>query len=742
MSPNRTPWLMTAATVLVGSLAALHLAAFARAVPSQDFLGDVVYQEALAKSLARGALFDDWLAGEAFGRASTVQRGSVLLFLPSALLQGAGLSSLVAAKAWFLALYVAAAALFFRLARALGASTGAAALGAALYAVAPSHLLSFAVAGHWQLAVSFALQPLVLLLSFRLVEACAAGAPTSRLVAGLALALSWGVLSDNERTACLLPVLAAAVGVAVAPRGARAGWAAVGALALAGVWAFGIAAAGAVPLLLEQGALALLRNTFLFPSHATGEFSHPLYLLDGGGVLYAGGEPRPAGATGLRESFFLVGVAAGAAAWRFDLAGARASAAAERSAESSLRTHGPALLAGALVALWLATPRPGWLLASFRLFPASEAKSLCGGVLLSGAALAVLLAATRSKPLRVKLAVAGLALFFLLVPSGAVVAHLPVLSHVANTRWYWHVAGPLLLAVVAALAFDALRGLTISRLVAAATLCLLVALFVVDQLAYKHPQSRVQDGALERGQATARALDNDPRSGRYLPYPHVESFAELAFALREARRPSASSWLLWAASRPAVERLAADYRLLQDAMAVRVDAPDAREAAQRALERLAVDDVRYLVSTQGSDLERLVGWGLVARAPGDGARVFRNLLHDGARFATSGGAAVAFERVVAERITVAAPPQGPLRVVEGFSRHWGADVDGAPAAVREEGGFLVVDVPPGARRLELAYARPRYEAWLLGASLALAMGALVTATGRVTLRRRATRRRA
>lgn len=90
------------------------------------------------------------------------------------------------------------------------------------------------------------------------------------------------------------------------------------------------------------------------------------------------------------------------------------------------------------------------------------------------------------------------------------------------------------------------------------------------------------------------------------------------------------------------------------------------------------------------------------------------------------------ERPSPERIRadLGAGPAGRLVLSEQFDRGWSARIDGRPARVFEaDGCFLAVEVPAGARRLELEYAAPGRA---LGLGLAAAAGLLLLALVRLT----------
>ena len=197
-------------------------------------------------------------------------------------------------------LHTASIPSFYAFARVFRVAPAAALLGALAYGTAPMHLQSFVVAGHWQLAASFFLAPLLARETVLGVRA-----PSARRAAGLSLLLAWGLLADNERTITLLPVLAGLV--VVEPGGARAPLRA-GALVLGAGVVLGAAmsAAGTLPLLLESEWLALARDTSLFPTHHSALFSHPLLAIDGGSLVYALDATRPPGTAGAPGSFLLV----------------------------------------------------------------------------------------------------------------------------------------------------------------------------------------------------------------------------------------------------------------------------------------------------------------------------------------------------------------------------------------------------------------------------------------------------
>lgn len=740
-------FLLTALGCALGLLLfAWHVVAFMRVTPGHDFVGDVLYADRLAESLRHGQFFPDWIADEAFGRPSTVQRSSLLLFVPVALLELAGMSSLLAAKLWMVALHLGSLASFASLARVFGVGRWAS-LGAALaFGLSRLHLQSFVVSGHWQLAVSFFLAPLLLRSVVLIVRRSSELRAARASIGAFALLFGWAVLADNERTVTLLPVLA--LGAALEARHLEGGRAWIRAAAcVGGAFLLGglISAGGSLPLLLESRQLALTREASLFPAHDAVKFSHPLFVLDGGSLLYSPSLPRPVGAGGVSESFALLAGAALAIA----VAGRAACSDVEALRSSPLARCARGFGLVMAIVLWLGTARPSWLVSSFSLYPSSPAASVCaGGLFLGGMALLVVLT-LRGAAMRTKLAATlGIAVL-VLIPSQPILAKLPVFSAIANVRWFLQVNLPLVSALLFGFVLDGALVMNVQdarspanaslrRLVVPAMALVLLALAGLDALTTPRRQT-ILDPAFERdARAAGEALDRDPSPGRYLRFPYVESDAGDAFLQRFTRRSSAGSWLMWAASRSG----AAAYVQIRNGLEEASSRP-VGESAVMALLEASQDDIRFFVVP--STEHRLDPWlraGLLELVHDGGLRILRNTLHGSSlgSWATLEGEPVPFTRTTAERFFLSLPPgsgaRRRVRITEAYYPYWHATFESGAtrtevpieSASRTTEGFLTVRLGELAAKsggtLEFRYERPWTDGFALSLSVLFGLVAL------------------
>ncbi len=682
--------LATAALVYSG-----YLLRFARVTPGEDFMGDVVYVEKLVASLGEGRLFRDWIAEETFGRPSTVQRGSALLFLGPASLVLLGFQAVTAAKIVLATLHTLSFATFYFLARKMALPRWASVLGATAYLLCPLHLDSFFRAGHWQLGWSYCLSPLLVGLTFSVAKK-----PSPPSVALLALTFASLLLSDNERTVTLLPLLPFFTYLGLRdgsqapspPRSIRNLLSVIAAFILGAL----LSLAGTGPLFLARHTLALAHEAGLFSIHH-GHFVHPLYFFDHGRPLYVWGLAAPQGSDGFHGGWLLTL----GSLLPLSLLGSKARTSG--TSETPVRV----LFLALVTIYWLAASSPAWWASSLLLFPSAPLVAGMFTAMFACVYVALVLLVAKNIPgsWRVGL-VLGLALLPFL-SARSLLAHLPVVGAIENLRWFAQVNQPLLAALLVAYASIWLNDA--SELVVRVALSGLALLFFVDHTLNRPIQSE-WDAA---SGSACDALASDPVKGRYLHYPYVESdWREAAFA-RHTNRANAGSWLLWSGTRGGVGRFAK----LQDALRALegTDEPKMRLAAEEAA-RL---DVRYLVLRGRAQLGRAIELGILHD---QGGGIFQLAAHHEASLVRGNLGPLSYERPVNEVLIVPGATTGRLSIAEAFNPGWSARLNGMPVAVQDEQGMMSVDLSR-AGNLVLTFAPPASDRWFRWMSICT--GALV-----------------
>jgi uncharacterized membrane protein len=229
------------------------------APPAHDFLGDMFGGDALSPHVLRGSL-PAWNPRLAMGHPLVLQRMNLMLFLPAMALKALLGSTETAAKIYLFLGHSLSAFGFYLLARLYTRRRSAAALAALLYLVAPVHVSELRLYGHWALAQSFALCPVVLALVVRTVrEEGRRGLSFALVLGGAATWLAW---ADIERTATFLPLAFLFAVYEVSTRDARLRSGAIGRLGLAAVVAACLSAGFLVPGMLDRKQMLLFNANF------------------------------------------------------------------------------------------------------------------------------------------------------------------------------------------------------------------------------------------------------------------------------------------------------------------------------------------------------------------------------------------------------------------------------------------------------------------------------------------------
>ena len=226
-----------------------------------------------------------WNPGSALGHPLLIQRMNLMLFLPAIVLKALAGSTEAAAKIYLLLGHTLSGLGFYYLARLYTRRRSAAAFAALLFLVAPVHVSELCLSGHWSVAQSYALSPVVLgLIVVTVREEGRRGLFRALLLGGAAAWLAW---ADNERTATLVPLTLVFAAWELFVKDARARYGAIGRLGLAAVVAACLSAGFLLPAFLDRNQLMLSGVTvpdfgfrFWNTSSPPFELWHPALAVD------------------------------------------------------------------------------------------------------------------------------------------------------------------------------------------------------------------------------------------------------------------------------------------------------------------------------------------------------------------------------------------------------------------------------------------------------------------------------
>lgn len=709
---------------------------FFLAPPAHDFLGDMFWVDALFPHVLRGRL-PAWNPRLALGHPLVLQRMNLMLLLPTMALKALVGSTETAAKIYLFLGHSLSGFGFYLLARLYTRRRSAAALAALLYLLSPVHVSELRLYGHWALAQSFALCPVVLALVVRTVrEEGRRGLTFALVLAGAAAWLAW---ADSERTATQLPLvlLFAAYEISTLSASARRG----------SVWRLGLAAAVAaclsagflVPALLDRKQLLLFNANFpdlgfhLWDARDSPfELWNPALVVDRlwsvSRLPFFRGMMHPL--AHVHVGWVLVLLAAGAVLQ-------------SRKADAERRRLPLILLVACLLVVETSMGTNTVIGSTYESLRPFLGTPVATGVLLAAGGLtaAALVSLGRRRGVWVGLAwSAGVAYFAIGTPF-LLLSKFPPFDSLRNTLWFLTINLPILLSLLAALFLD---GTDLSKSRSGIALVAFTALAWLDLWAYLWIPTGLAPGAAETYRFVGRYLDEDPDSFRYVWVPYTRSQAEEAYADRFTTKRDYGSWLLWCSGKWGGRAVARGFGELCEftELARRGDSRNVT-AGQRVLRYFALCDVKYLLIRWDHERFRtLVGHGLTPVGLKGSLLVARNdfwKARRSLRFPEDpDGRLDAFSRPDEETIEAAFTASGRVFVSEAYYPYWKAELDGRPVSVESiEGGFIGLRAPnSGLHRLRLHFETP----WYYTASTLLSMGSLALASAALVILRRSRRR--
>lgn len=701
-------------------LAALWMAAGIRFLlfpPGHDFLGDMYWVDVLSPHVWSGRL-PDWNPGVAMGHPTLLQRMNLMLFLPAIALKALVGDTETAARLYLLLAHTLSGAAFYALARLYVRRRAVAAFAALLYLVAPLHVAELTLYGHWALAQSFALSPLVLALVVHSVRE--RGRAGFRFGLALAVAAAWLAWADNERTATLLPLVLAFAAFEIREQAAGERAAAARRLGAAALLAAGLAAGFLLPGVVDRHQLAIFSTSN--PGEAPFELWHPALLLD---RLWS-----------LARLPFFAGtmhpVAHVHVGWVSAVLAAGAVLGSRRETGSRRRL----VLALALTSVFVVLISMGTNAVASSTY---EAARSVGGTGAGAAALIGLVgafAAVAGLVFRRHGAVAGLATaaagaYVLVGSPWLLISRIPPYDGMRNVLWFLTVNLPVLLALLSALLLEKVEAV---RAGAVRTLAAVALLAWLDLSGYLLLPPGFSPATRELYQSLGRVLRADPDSFRIAWTPFVLSHAEEAYADRLLRQRDSGSWIIWCATRWAAPAITKGDAYMQEARRLRRRGGDAADAAvERALRHFADSDVKYFLITRAhASFRPLFGRGLTPVLEAGPLLVARNDF-----WAPGGGSGPGIRRLEMrrpgeERIDATFEGSGTLLVSESYHPYWTAELDGRPVEVTPvRDTFLGIRAATdGAHHLILRYRTPWYYPASAAVSLLSAFAAAALAAWR------------
>jgi hypothetical protein len=733
MGPGRNLSSTAMGLLVLGGLWVTVSLGFLATPPGHDFLGDMYWVDRLSPGVLRGHV-PAWSPGAALGQPLVIQRMNLMLFLPAIALKAVAGSTETAAKIYLLLGHTLSGFGFYALARLYTRRRSAAALAALLYLVAPVHVAELRLYGHWALAQSFALCPLVLALIVRTVREESRSGLSLALLLGIAA--TWLAWADIERTATFLPLVFVFAGYEVAARETRARMGAVRRLGLAAVVAAGLSAGFVMPALLDWNQLFLFGTPFPKLGFGLGALRNPPFELWNPALLvdrlwsvsklpFFNGMMHPV--AHVHVGWVLVLLAAGAVLQ-------------SRSEEGERRR----LLLVILVACLLIVQTSmgtnsiaGSTYESLRpvLGSGTATTLLVGAGLLAAAALVPVF---RKRGPWVGLAWSAGVAYFAIGRPFLFLAGVPPYGSMRSTLWFLTINVPLLLSVLAALFLD---RIDLSNARAGRALVAFTALAWLDLWPYLWIPTGIAPATEESYRAVGRHLDEDPDSFRYAWVPFAPSRGEEAYADRFTVKRNFGGWLLWCSGKWGGRAVARGFEYLREATErARWADPRAGSEVRKALRYFALCDVKYfLVYRERERFRPLFGHGLTPVGTAGDLLIARNDFWEAGR-------AVRFPEDPAGRLEALARPDeetiearftgsGPVLVSEAYHPYWKAELDGHSVPVEPMlGSFIGLHAEdPGPHRLRLRFETP----WYYRASAVVTLASLlIVAAGFASLRRR------
>ena len=697
----------TPAALGLAILAALWTAACIRFLlfpPGHDFLGDMYWVDVLSPHVWHGKL-PAWNPGVAMGHPLVLQRMNLMLLLPVIGLKALLGDTETAARVYLVLAHTLSGAAFYTLARLYVPRRAVAAFASLLYLVSPLHVTELTLYGHWALAQSFALSPLVLALVVHTVRE--RGRAGLRFGLTLAAAATWLAWADNERTATLLPLVVAFAAYEIFEQvpGMRAS--AAWRLGVAAMLAAGLAVGFLLPGIVDRHQLAL--SATANPNEAPFELWHPALLLD---RLWSLARLPPFAGTMHAVAHVHVG-------WVSAVLAAGAVLGRRRDAPPRRRL----VLLLALTSVFVVLISMGTNTVASSTY---EAARSVGGTGAGAAALTSLfgaLAVLAARAFRRHGAVAGLltaavGAYLLVGRPWLLISRIPPYDGMRSVLWFLTVNLPVLLALLAALFLEKVEAVEVSAVRSFIAVALLASL---DLSGYLFLPPAFSPATRELYQSLGRVLRADSDTFRIAWTPFVLSHAEEAYADRLLRQRDSGSWIIWCATRWAVPAITKGDAYMREARRLlRRGGKAADAAAERALRHYAACDVKYFLVTHArSSFQPLFGHGLTPVLEAGPLLVARNDF-----WAKGGGSGPGISRLEIRRpdeetIDGTFEGSGTLLVSESYHPYWTGELDGRPVEVtRVRDSFLGIRAATdGTHRLILRYRTP----WYYPASAALSL---------------------
>jgi hypothetical protein len=662
------------------------------------------WADLLAPQVWRGHL-STWNHGLAMGHPTVLQRMNLMLLLPVIGLKALLGDTETAARVYLVLAHTLSGAAFYFLARLYVRRKAVAAFASLLYLVAPVHVAELTLYGHWALAQSFALSPLVLALVVLTVRK--PGRAGLRCGFALAAAAAWLAWADNERTATLLPLVVPFAAYEIWEQTTAERAASAKRLGGATLVAALLSAGFLLPGVVDRHQLAIFSTTNL--GEAPFELWHPVLILDrlwslARLPLFAGTMHPVAH---VHVGWVSAVLAAGA------VLGMRS--------ETAPRRRIVLVLALASVLVVLISMGTNSVASS-----SYETARAAGG---TGAGAAVLIglfgvfAAGAGWVFRRHGVVAGLvttaaAAYILVGRPWLLISRIPPYDGMRSVLWFLTVNLPILLALLAALFLEKIEA---GEARAARSLAVVALLASLDLSGYLLLPPGFSPTTRELYQSLGRALQADPDSFRIAWTPFVLSHAEEAYADRLLRQRDSGSWIIWCATRWAAPAVMQGDAYMQEARRLlRRGGGAADAAAERALRHYADCDVKYFLITHArASFRPMFGHGLTPVLEAGPLLVARNEF-----WARGGGSGPGIRRLEVRRpdeetIEAVFEGSGPLLVSESYHPYWTGELDGRPVEVTPlRNTFLGIRAASdGAHRLILRYRTPWY--YLVSTALSL-----------------------
>jgi hypothetical protein len=723
---------MAAGLVVLGALWVTVGFGFFSTPPAHDFLGDMFWVDALSPDVLRGSL-PAWNPRLALGHPLVLQRMNLMLLLPAMALKALVGSTEAASKIYLFLGHSLSGFGFYLLARLYTRRRNAAALAALLYLVAPVHVSELRLYGHWALAQSFALCPVVLALVVRTVrEEGRRGLTFALVLAGAAAWLAW---ADSERTTTFLPLALLFAAYEVWTRDARLRPGAIGRLGLAAAIAACLSAGFLAPALLDRKQLLLFNANFpdlgfhLWDARDPPfELWNPVLVVDRlwsvSRLPLFKGMMHPL--AHVHVGWVLVLLAAGAVLQT-------------RETDEERRRLTLALFVACLLVVQTSMGTNTVIGSTYESLRPLLGGRVATGLMLAAGGLtaAALVSVARRRGVWVGLAwSAGVAYFAVGTPF-LLLARVPPFDSIRNTLWFLTVNLPLLLSLLAALFLD---GPDFSKPRPGVALVAFTALAWLDLWPYLWIPTGLAPGTTETYRFVGQRLDEDPDSFRFVWLPYTRSQAEEAYADRFTTKRDYGSWLLWCSGKWGGRAVARGFgELRKFTELARRDDPRAVPAGQKTLRYLALCDVKYLLIRWDHERFRpLVGHGLTPVGLKGSLLVARNDFWKAGhslRFPEDpDGRLDTLSRPDEETIQATFTASGPVVVSEAYHPYWKAELDGRPVPVEPTDGGLIglTASKSGFHRLRLHFETP----WYYAASTLVSMGSLALVAAALVLLRR------